>query len=270
MNSRFGVLGSPIGHSLSPTLHTAIINRLSIDAVYEKFDVTAEAFPQFVAEHAEWEGFSLTMPLKQAARQLVVSECAVSTLAGAINTIVSRPDGWIGFNTDVWGAQQALAQHVDAVGESAVLLGAGSTARSMLVALSGLGIRSFTVLVRDTARVDDLVATASLLGVDTKFETIGASVQGDLLVNTLPGAVVLDDDAIDAIDAGALFDVVYDPWPTQLASEWVARGLPVVSGKWMLVWQALRQARLFYGGDVDEELPDEAIILTSMRASVGL
>jgi shikimate dehydrogenase len=210
------------------------------------------------------------MPLKHTARGFIASECAVSSLAGASNTIVHRPEGWIGFNTDVWGAQQALTHNLEAQSDSVVLLGAGATARSMLVALTGLGVRSFTVLVRDISRVEGLLATASQLGIEPVIETIGTSVTADLLVNTLPGTVLVDDDAIDAIDAGALFDVVYDPWPTQLASEWAARGLPVVSGKWMLVWQALRQARLFYGGDVDEELPDEAIILTSMRASVGL
>jgi shikimate dehydrogenase len=114
------------------------------------------------------------------------------------------------------------------------------------------------------------MATASLLDIKPVVEVIGTSVTADLLVNTLPGTVLLDDEAIEAIDTAALFDVAYDPWPTRLASEWSARGLPVVSGKWMLVWQALRQARIFYGDDADEELPDEAIILTSMRASVGL
>jgi shikimate dehydrogenase len=140
----------------------------------------------------------------------------------------------------------------------------------MLVALSGLGVRSFTVMVRDTSRVENLMATASLLDIKPVVETIGTSVTADLLVNTLPGTVLLDDEAIEAIDTAALFDVAYDPWPTGLASEWSARGLPVVSGKWMLVWQALRQARIFYGDDAGDELPDEAIILTSMRASVGL
>ncbi len=270
MSSRFGVLGSPIGHSLSPNLHRAVIERLGVDAVYERFDVTEESFPSFLEEHSGWEGFSLTMPLKHTARGYVASECTVSSLAGAINTIVRRPEGWIGFNTDVWGAQQALTHNLEAQSDSVVLLGAGATARSMLVALNGLGVRSFTVMVRDVTRVEDLMATASLLDIKPVVETIGTSVTADLLVNTLPGTVLLDDEAIEAIDTAALFDVVYDPWPTRLASEWSARGLPVVSGKWMLVWQALRQARIFYGDDADDELPDEAIILTSMRASVGL
>jgi len=270
VSSAFAVLGSPIGHSLSPALHAAVISRLGVDATYERFDVTETDFTSFVADHSSWEGFSLTMPLKQVARQVVVAECTMSSLTGSVNTIVRRPEGWLGFNTDVWGAQHALSSQLDTVGSSAVVIGAGATACSVLVALHKLGVTDVTVLVRDTSRVVDVTSVASRLGITLSVGTIGTSVSADLVVNTLPGSVVLDDDATDAIDGGALFEVAYDPWPTSLAAEWNARGLPVVSGKWMLLWQALQQSRLFYGGDVDVELPDENIIVTSMRSAIGL
>ena len=270
MSSAFAVLGSPIGHSLSPALHAAVISRLGVDATYERFDVTEAAFPAFVADHSSWEGFSLTMPLKQVARQVVVSECAMSTLTGSVNTIVRRPEGWLGFNTDVWGAQHALSSQLDTVGGSAVVIGAGATACSVLVALHELGTTDITVLVRDTSRAAAVTSVASRLGITLRVASIGTSVTADLVVNTVPGTVVLDDDATDAIDGSALFEIAYDPWPTSLATEWAARGLPVVSGKWMLLLQALQQSRLFYGGDVDVELPDENIIVTSMRSAIGL
>lgn len=270
MSSKFAVLGSPIGHSLSPVLHSAVIARLGVDASYERFEVAEKEFPMFIESHTSWEGFSLTMPLKRVARQVVVSECAVSSLTGAVNTIVRRPEGWLGFNTDVWGAQQALTSQLENVGESAVLIGGGATAQSLLVALAGLGVGEFTVLLRDESRATELVEVASRLGVSPNILQLGSTVTADLAVNTLPGSVVLDDEAVDAIDSKALFDVAYDPWPTALAGEWTARGMPVVNGKWMLLWQALRQSRLFYGGDVDDELPDEQVILTSMRSAVGL
>ncbi len=270
MSSNFAVLGSPIGHSLSPALHSAVITRLGIDATYDKFEVVEEEFPAFLESHSFWEGFSLTMPLKRVARQLVVSECSVSSLTGAVNTIVRRPEGWFGFNTDVWGAQQALSSQLDTVGDSAILIGAGATAQSLLVALHGIGVTEFTFLVRDASRTTDVTEVASRLGVTPRVERLGATVAADIVVNTLPSSAVLDDETIEAIDGSALFDVTYDPWPTVLATEWTARGLPVVSGKWMLLWQAVRQSRLFYGGDVEDELPDESTIVTAMRSAVGL
>ena len=75
---------------------------------------------------------------------------------------------------------------------------------------------------------------------------------------------------LESLDAGVLFDVVYNPWPSALGREWDARGLPSLSGLSMLLWQAVRQARVFYGDGVDEPLPDEELVITAMRAAVGL
>jgi shikimate dehydrogenase len=270
VSSSFAVLGSPIDHSLSPVLHAAIIAQLGIDASYGRFEVSTDDLPGFLSQHEHFEGFSLTMPLKSAVRRLVVAECDVSQLTGAVNTIVRGPEGWAGFNTDVWGAQQAIRQQVSDIGSSAVVLGAGATAQSVLVALVGLGVDDVTVLVRDTSRAQALMEVAARLGIAPLVATLGVSVEADIAVNTVPGSGQLSPEAIDAIDTAVLFDVVYDPWPTPLAAEWSARGLPVINGKSLLIWQALRQARIFYGGDADEELPSEHHILTSMRSAVGL
>jgi len=270
VSSSFAVLGNPIDHSLSPVLHAAIIAQLGIDAVYARFEVSTDDLPGFLSQHEHFEGFSLTMPLKSAVRSIVVSECDVSQLTGAVNTIVRRPEGWVGFNTDVWGAQQAIRQQVPDIGSSAVIVGAGATAQSVMVALVGLGIRDITVVVRDTSRVQTLAEVAARLGITPMVAALGTSVQVDVVVNTVPGTAQLSPEVIDAIDSAVLFDVVYEPWPTVLAAEWSARGLPVINGKSMLVWQALRQARIFYGGDANVELPSERQILTSMRSAVGL
>ncbi|MFM2412657.1 MAG: hypothetical protein RLZZ587_990 [Actinomycetota bacterium] len=272
VSSHFAVLGSPIGHSKSPLLHRAAIAALGIDADYSAFEVNESYFQQFVTSRGlEDVGFSLTMPLKHVARSVVTSECRTSALTGAINTIVRAPDGWHGFNTDVWGAQTAIAQSLGTHFASAALLGAGATASSLVVALHGLGVRQLAVLARDESRAQSVVELARHLGMSTKFSELGSeSVQADLLVNTLPGSVQLDTVTIDDLDAGALFDVVYDPWPTHLSREWTARGLPSSNGLTMLLWQAVRQARVFYGDGVDEELPNESLVVTAMRSAVGL
>jgi shikimate dehydrogenase len=92
----------------------------------------------------------------------------------------------------------------------------------------------------------------------------------DLLVSSLPSDAVLTSDAIECLDAELLFDVVYEPWPSALGKEWAARGLESISGLHMLLWQAVRQARVFYGESADEPLPDEELVVTAMRAAVGL
>jgi shikimate dehydrogenase len=211
------------------------------------------------------------MPLKHAVRELVVDECADSTLAGAVNTIVRGTSGWHGFNTDVWGAQTAIAQSIGTHSRSAIVLGGGATASSLTVALARIGVEHVTVALRDVSKAGALRSLAVRLGLGIDVVQLnGASLKAELLVNTLPGNVQLDASAIDDLDAGALFDVSYDPWPNALSREWTARGLPSSSGLLMLLWQAVRQARVFYGDGIDEPLPNEGVVITAMRSAVGL
>lgn len=268
----FAVLGSPISHSQSPKLHGAAIAALGIDARYTAREVTEAQFSDFmVTEGQRFSGFSLTMPLKHVARQVAIGQCHTAVRAGAINTLVNTPEGWWGYNTDVWGARTAIERNLGTDFESAAIIGAGATAASLAVALIDSGISTIRVLARDESKATNLAAFINSLGGNGSAERLGAgSVQVDLVANTLPGSVQLDPSVIDDLDAAALFDVVYDPWPTGLAREWTARGLPVTSGIHMLLWQAVRQARVFYGESVDEELPDEIRVITAMRSAVGL
>ncbi len=272
MGSHFAVLGSPISHSKSPLLHRAAISVLGIDAEYSASEVGESELTEFLSrQDHDALGFSLTMPLKHVVRPLLATECETSTLTGAVNTIVRGPDGWHGFNTDVWGAQTAISQSLGTHFESAVVLGAGATASSLVVALNGLGVRQITIAARNVIKATPVVDLARRLGIDARVSELGReSIQADLLVNTLPGSVELDAFTIDDIDAGALFDVVYDKWPTPLAREWTARGLPTSNGLLMLLWQAVRQARVFYGDGVEDELPNESVVITAMRSAVGL
>ena len=272
MANRFAVIGSPIGHSKSPLLHGAAISALGIDASYEAIDVTELQFPSFLASQStDWLGFSLTMPLKHVVRPLLVDECETSTLTGAVNTIVRGESGWHGFNTDVWGAQTAIAQSLGTHFRSAIVLGSGATASSLVAALSSIGVMDVTVVARDAGKAAATAELCTRLGMSARgIEWGTGSLQADILVNTLPGSVSLDPELVDDLDAGALFDVVYDPWPSTLSREWSARGLPSSSGITMLLWQAVRQARLFYGDGVDEPMPNESMIVTAMRSAVGL
>lgn len=272
MSSRFAVLGSPIGHSRSPLLHRAAIAALGVEATYDAIEVNADEFPSFLANRSgEWVGLSLTMPLKAVVRPLLVTECEISRLTGAVNTVVRDPDGWHGFNTDVVGAETAIAQSLGTHFRSATILGAGATAASVLVALSRLGVSDVTLVARDVSRAEAVASLAEQLGIRRSVTALGErSTQSDLVVNTIPGSIELEAATIDDIDGAALFDVTYDPWPTSLAREWTRRGLPATSGATMLLWQAVHQARAFYGEGVDTPLPDETVIVTAMRSAVGL
>jgi shikimate dehydrogenase len=272
VTSRFGVIGSPIGHSRSPALHRAAISALGIDATYEPTDVAIDEIDVFMTSRdPSWEGLSLTMPLKQVIRRHLVSECPVSILTGSVNTIVRSTEGWRGYNTDTWGATTAIRQQFGPEFRRATLLGGGATAASLIVTLHDLGVDSLEIFVRDTSRAETVRELARRLGMDVRVLGFGESAAAsDLLVSTLPAGSALTPGDIETFDAEYLFDVVYDPWPSALSREWDARGLTSMNGLPMLLWQAVRQARVFYGESVDEPLPDEAHVVTMMRAAVGL
>jgi shikimate dehydrogenase len=127
---RAAVLGSPIDHSLSPTLHEAAYRALGLsDWVYGIHEVRASELGGFVSRLGpEWAGLSLTMPLKEVAFEVADEVSGLAREVGAINTLVRRPDGgWNGDNTDVYGVSQALREagvgHVGFGGDGTVRRG---------------------------------------------------------------------------------------------------------------------------------------------------
>ena len=272
MARNFGVIGSPIGHSKSPALHRAAITALGIDASYGLTDVTDKELETYVKGlDQSWEGMSLTMPVKQAVRPLLSRQCHLSVLTGSVNTIVRRTNGWHGFNTDVWGATTAIRESFGGEFERAILLGAGATAASLVVSMHDLGVEWLDIVVRDPTKTTDIEELARRLGIRSRVSVFGDSLDSaDLLVSSLPATAELSEDAIESLDAEFLFDVVYDPWPSALGTEWTNRGLESMGGLPMLMWQAVRQARVFYGESVDQPLPDEERVVATMRAAVGL
>ena len=252
---RAAVLGSPVAHSLSPVLHRAGYAATGLtEWEYGRREVVAEELADVVAGLDEtWRGLSLTMPLKEAALRVATQVSAVAARAGAANTLVRRVDGgWDATNTDVLGVVEALRPHLPEPPGRALVIGAGATARSAVLALGELGVTALTVRARNTARAADLLAWAVDLGIVRSGSVAGVGPWGttgdDVVVSTVPpsgsGAVA---DTVPARHGGVLLDVVYADWPTPPARAATAAGMTVVSGLDLLVHQAGEQFRLFTG-----------------------
>lgn len=245
---RCGVLGDPIAHSLSPTLHRAGYAALGLDWVYDAHRVGPGGLADFVGGlGAEWRGLSLTMPLKREAVGLVDELSERARLAGAANTIVLEDGRLVGDNTDVPGAIAAVRERTGAHLTSAAILGGGATATSVGLALADLGVRSLSLLVRDSARAAE--TREALAGHPGRPDVVVGRLDDptpldvDLVASTIPA------DAQDALlvdrcrPADVVFEVLYHPWPTPLAASVGDRVL--VSGLDLLVHQAAIQFELF-------------------------
>ena len=255
------VLGDPIEHSLSPTLHNAAYAALGLDWSYGRHQVPSGGLAGFVAQCGpDVRGLSLTMPLKREALPLVASMSHRARTAGAINTLVRTSYGWAGDNTDLPGAVAAIRERSSHPIIHAAILGAGATAASIGLAVAELGAEHISILARHAERAGETVSV-----LDDQYHRVGVSVDSldvvlenvDILISTIPAAAQTPELVARYRDVPILFDAIYDPWPTPLAS--AATGA-VVSGHDLLVHQAALQFELFTG----QPAPMEA-----MRASLA-
>ncbi|WP_218617854.1 shikimate dehydrogenase [Cryptosporangium aurantiacum] len=271
---RAAVLGSPIAHSLSPVLHEAAYAVLGLGTwSYTRVECAEDDLSGFVAGLGpEWAGLSLTMPLKRVALEVATEVSAEAEAIGAANTLLLAPGRRRAENTDAPGMADALREAGLQIASTPLVLGAGGTAQAALAALAapGAGIAPLvdgpvTVLVRSPHRADVLRTTAERLGLALDVRPLDEAptrlTAADLVISTLPKGIA-DPLAHAALRPGAVvFDVVYDPWPTALATAATAAGCRVVSGLDLLLHQAGHQVRLMTG----REAPIEA-----MRAALAL
>ena len=268
------VWGSPISHSLSPTLHQAAYATLGLDWEYRAREVTLAGLPQeFLSLGEGARGLSLTMPLKEGILELVATHEPVVDVLGVANTVVLGTDGPLLTNTDPLGVSGAL-DDAQVNADVAWIVGAGATARAVGYALVGRGTQEIVLVVREPGRA---VATADVLrglGATVSvvpLDDVAHAPAPGLVVSTLPGGSEFPFvPSAGLLKSSVLFDVAYHPWPSSAATLWQAEGATVISGLSMLVHQALHQVRWFLTGRGDQALPEEAAVLNSMMRSAGL
>jgi shikimate dehydrogenase len=243
------VLGSPVSHSLSPVLHNAAYLELGLAHSYSAIEVSESELGGFLEGiNQDWLGVSLTMPLKEVAFDFADTCDELATVTGAINTLVFRSQVKA-FNTDVLGLIDAISEAGTDQVSSAVIFGSGATARSALVAAHRLGAQEVTCVARNATDVKRMASVAEVLGVTFSHDSLNNSgwLSADVVVNTTPVGA-LDAIAQDVYSPkGLLLDVVYNPWPTQLAASWALTGGTIVSGLAMLLHQAGHQVTLMTG-----------------------
>jgi shikimate dehydrogenase len=246
---RCAVLGDPIDHSLSPTIHRAAYDALGLAWQYDAVLVGSGHLAPFLdgLDPAEWRGLSLTMPLKREAVPLLGSHDEWVAATGACNTVLLEPDGSRhGLNTDVTGALMVFGEH-DRPLDRAVVLGGGATATSLLLALAERGMRTATLVVRDPGRVGETVyavmshRSGPSVEVWTFDDVTNATLDADVLVSTVPASAQLPELLAAVAEVPLVFDVVYEPWPTPLAAAAERSGRTVLNGLDLLVAQAINQ-----------------------------
>jgi shikimate dehydrogenase len=272
---RAAVLGAPIAHSLSPVLHRAAYAELGLDDwAYEAVECDEAALAGFVASRGpEWAGLSLTMPLKRTVLPLLDHVDSLAAITGGANTVVFRPDGRYGYNTDVRGIIDALTESGATGAGTVTIVGGGATACSALAAFAELGAPAADVVVRDPSRAAGLLTAAERLNLRVRllsFSELTTDHPAESLISTVPAGAAdgyAERIRVTGRAPAVVLDVVYAPWPTRLAMAAEAAGAVVVSGFAMLLHQAAGQVELMTGKPAPLRAAGEAELARRIAAA---
>ncbi len=260
----FGLIGHPLGHTLSPWIHRQLFALGRRDASYEAMDIAPEHLSSRMPELLGLDGFNVTIPHKQAVIPLLSGLSQRAALYGAVNTV----SGGIGYNTDCLGFLQALQGGGIALSGKAAVLGAGGASRvfAMEAALAGCDVTiagRLSSLPKARALAEEVAEKVP--GAQVSFCDL-EELRGpfDVLINGTPAGMFPNTDACPvsyAVIGGcaAVFDAVYNPTDTVLLQKAKASGAKAVGGMPMLVWQAAKAQEIWFHTAFDAKEVDALI-----------
>ena len=262
MPQRLGIIGHPIGHSISPVFQQAALDHLGIDGTYQPWDVAPDAVEAFVQGLRERDvlGINVTVPHKEAVVPFLDEVDEWAATAGAVNTIVNRQGRLTGHNTDGVGFLRSLQDGggFDPAGKRVLILGAGGAARGVVLALARARAGLLVIANRTAERADRLAALAEENGVSASaillLEVARAAKSADLIVNcTSVGMSHGPDEAGSLLTANQIpstclvNDLVYNPLQTNLLREASNAGAAILGGIQMLVYQGAASFEMWTG-----------------------
>jgi shikimate dehydrogenase len=249
-----GVIGWPVTHSLSPTIHNSAFIAMDMDWVYVPMPVRPDELPAALGglRPLGFAGANVTMPHKTRSSELADSLSEDAARLESVNTLVAGPEGLAGHNTDAPGFDRFLRRDAgfDPAGRSALLFGGGGAARACALALARGGLASLVVALRDPARAVPLERT--LEGLETHVAVIevdaAPEAASDLVINATPLGAHGEWLPLPPLRADMLVvDLLYRPKVTPMQSAARAAGAATFGGLGLLLHQAALSFELWTG-----------------------
>jgi len=256
-----GVIGDPIEHSLSPTIHNVAFNHLKLDFVFLAFHVKAADLENAVRgmRGLGIHGLNVTMPHKSTVIGCLDEVDSTVQFLGSANTILNKDGKLSGFNTDGVGALKALQENgVELSERKVLLLGAGGAAKAIAFSLAQ-EVGELAILNRASEKAKELAETLRRM---FNCEVVGSELSPDAIAENLRDSDVL----VNATSVGmkpnlsqsivapqwlrsdlTVMDIVYNPVETKLAKDAKAAGAKVISGVEMLIYQGAASFEIWTG-----------------------
>lgn len=278
------LIGSPVGHSMSPSIHNYSCEKLRLDYAYMAFDIKEHQVQEFLntARLLDIRGFNVTMPCKMEVARLIDELSPAAKIMQAVNTVVNENGKLMGHNTDGVGFVKNLAEHdVSVKGKKITLMGGGGAGTAIFVQLALDGAKEIRVFNRKSANFNKLLKMAEeireyapecLLEVcdleneQALYESIHES---DILINATSVGMKTEEDESLVKDLSVyheklvVAEIIYNPTETKMMKDARAAGaLKVIGGKGMLLWQGEEAFRLFTGYQMPvEEVKEKFLVL---------
>lgn len=262
----FAVIGYPLGHTLSPTFHNYLFDRLGLDARYRALETTPGELGKVAQQlrHGELTGINITLPHKTAFLAYLDRIAPEALPVGAVNCVGMDQGELVGYNTDLAGLYYALTSaKFPIAGSQVLLLGAGGAARAALTALRQQGAAQICVAGRRVAAVQHFIGSFPRDGDATtlKAEQLDAALDTtpyQLIINATPVGMWPQTDAAllveDQLHGGqTVLDMVYRPEKTLLLQRAKAQGCRIIPGLEMFIGQGLASLQHWFPGVLAHE-----------------
>jgi shikimate dehydrogenase len=278
-----GLIGNPVGHSISPLIHNTLAELCGIDMVYTTFNVENEAVYMAVkgAFALNIQGLNVTVPHKQAVMESLSEIDPLAKAIGAVNTLVRTGDGYKGYNTDIIGLWRELCDaDIQLEGSKVIILGAGGASRAISFLCASKGATGVYILNRTKTKAEEIATDIN--------ETLHTSVAYGMALSDymkLPGEdyIVLQTSSVGLYpncDAAVIedetfykkarvgVDIIYNPAKTKFMRLIEQQGKMAYNGLKMLLYQGVSAFELWNGIEVSDD--SVRIVYEKMKKELGI
>ena len=263
---KLGIIGYPLGHSLSKVMHEAVMKELGMEGVYEIMETHPEDLIQQVKEIKRhgYTGFNVTIPFKVPMTMMIDEFDEFSNLAGCVNTVKVLPDRTLkGYNTDIYGFKAAILDEQQKLirGKKAAIIGTGGAARAAAIGLCDIGVKEIDFYTRNIVNASPMVNFLREQFPEVTFTSKQVQQMRDfsdvvILINASPigmrgqsmDLTPVDTDVLKTMRFGAIvYDIIYNPRKTILLQNAAALGLQTIDGCEMLIHQGAKAFEIWTG-----------------------
>ena len=273
MKKHFGLIGFPLGHTMSPFIQQKLFEISGVDAEYTLFSFPKEEFPNYIADLKKLDGFNITIPHKQNIIEYLSSLDENAKNFGAVNTVKASSNGLEGFNTDAFGFLSALSFGGLSLKGNVLLYGYGGVARTIAFEALRCGV-NLTFCTRNGMKnravplADELEQKTGVRPRIIAIEDINSNY--DLFINATPVGMYpkVDESPLTPEQLSfmeGVFDTIYNPQETLLLKYAKDKNIPCSNGLAMLVCQAAKSQEIWCGSRFTREQITNVIELTSQE-----